>query len=433
MKRWTRSLKNLLLGCTAAAALLLSTSDAWADKVVLKNGTVIEGTIVEDDALFIRIKRADGKVEIVDKSDVSRVERDAKPEPKKEEAKPADAKKDEAKPAEPAKDEPATTSGKKPEVKKARAVSGATRVAILNFGPPSSWQGKVESTVGVQVNSKAWRDVMPMLEKDNVDVVVVRVNSGGGYLFELEKFHDVFREYKRKWRTVVWVESAISAACMSPWIIEEWYFMPEGSAGANTGWSGNLVMMKGTSLSQVLYMMEKVSKEAKRDPKIMRSMQIVEPLSANIDDQGNVSWFQDNSGQYQVNPGGQILTFTARDAFKFKFSRGTAATPEELVKVMGLNEAEFAGKAAAEYIDKNMRDNDTAEKKWEETATKYEMAISAARSLADRERRMVEVGVAKRHLTTLEKLLSVNPMLVELNLPPGWLEQQKQLIKDLSR
>ncbi len=75
--------------------------------------------------------------------------------------------------------------------------------------------------MGIQINAKAWRDAIPLLEKDNTDVVVVRINSGGGYLSELEKFpRGLPDDYKRRWRTVTWVESAISAACMSPWVIE---------------------------------------------------------------------------------------------------------------------------------------------------------------------------------------------------------------------
>mgnify|MGYP000956376617 CR=1 FL=1 len=437
MKLWAKTLRNLVVGLAAGAAILAAASNAWADKIVLKDGRIVEGTILEDDPDFVRIKLADGKIEIHYKIDISRVERDAKEAPKKPDAEKKDEKKDDAKPAatEGKKDEsaPGAISGKKPEPKKARAVTGATRMAILNFGPPSAWQGKVESMVGVQVNSAAWRTVMPMLEKDNVDVVVVRVNSGGGYTFELERFHEIFREYKKKWRTVVWVESAISAACMSPWIIEEWYFLPEGSAGGNTEWSGGMVASKGQRLAEILHQMELVSREAKRDPKIMRSMQIVEPLTANIDDQGNVTYFNDLSGQYTINPPGQVLVITARDAVKFKFARGIAATPEELGKVMGLNEMVIAGQEATAFIDKNMRDNEKASQEWEVTAVKYQVAIGAARGIADREARMRELGIARRHLSTLEKLLSVNPMLERLNLGEGWIEQQKQLIKDLSR
>jgi len=73
----------------------------------------------------------------------------------------------------------------------------ATRVAIMNFGPPSSWQGKTENTVGIEISAQAWKDAVPLLEKDGVQVVVVRINSGGGLANEVPKFHDVYeKEYK---------------------------------------------------------------------------------------------------------------------------------------------------------------------------------------------------------------------------------------------
>lgn len=433
-----KSFKTLALGLVASAAVLLAAHTALADKILLKNGDTIVCEIIKEEADWYVVK-VDGRTEYIEKANVRTVTRDEKPaeakpaETKPAEVKPVEVKPEEKKPEEKKPDAATLSGAKKPEAK-ARAVSGATRVAILNFGPPSSWQGKIDNTVGIQINAKAWREAIPLLEKDNVDVVVVRINSGGGYLAELEKFHEVFQnEYKRKFRVVAWVESAISAAAMSPWVIEEFYMMPEGNIGACTGWFGNLQAVKGVELLEVLHMMERVSKLGKRDPKIMRAMQIQEPLSCNIDTEtGNVTWFQDNSGQYLVNKGNEILTLNSRDAVKFKFAKAVAATPDELAKAMNINEVEWAGQQAIAYIDKNMRENDRADKKWQEIAEKYIIAISAAAQLPDRERRLVEVGVARRHLDELEKLLSINPLLVG-QLPPGWMRQQRDLIKELSR
>ena len=141
------------------------------------------------------------------------------------------------------------TDAKKDEPKH----SGATRVAILNFGCPSEWQGKYGDMVGLQVNADSFRRAIPLLEKDHTDLVVIRVKSGGGALSELAKFHEVFeKEYKPKFRVVAWIESAISAAAMSPWVIEEMYFYPQGNIGACTGWHGDLVAVKGMQLEMIL-------------------------------------------------------------------------------------------------------------------------------------------------------------------------------------
>ncbi len=59
-----------------------------------------------------------------------------------------------------------------------------------------------------------------------------------------------------------------------------------------------------------------------------------------------------------------------------------------------------------------MRKNDEAEKTWQDVARKYEIAIRGAIALQgeqNRDRRLMEVGVAKRHLAKLEDLLKINP------------------------
>ena len=149
---------------------------------------------------------------------------------------------------------------------------GGSHFALPDAGDNGpSW----DDTVGIQINATAWERVVPMLEKDNIDTVVVRINSGGGLLLEVDKFHKVFIEgYKPRFRTVAWVESAISAAAMSPWVLEEFYMMPEGNIGGATAWSGNLKAVQGVGLEQVLHQMEKASVIGKRDPAIARAMQI---------------------------------------------------------------------------------------------------------------------------------------------------------------
>jgi hypothetical protein len=263
----------------------------------------------------------------------------------------------------------------------------------------------------------------------------VRVNSGGGALSEIYKFHEVFDEYKKRWRTVVWVESAISAACMSPWVIEEWYFMPEGNAGACTGWSGALQAMGGPGLVDVQIYMEKASIIGKHDLQIMRAMQHFEELSCNIDDNNNVTWFQNLSGKYIVNGPGKILTFNAVDALKYRFSKGTAATPDELAKVMGLNEVEWVGKGAIKVIDDSLRKNDEAHKRWDTVETKYEVAVRGAQAFRgeqNRDRRLIEVGVARRYLNELEQLAKGSPSLTN-SLRPGWFADQRELHKELAK
>jgi hypothetical protein len=409
----SKLLKRWALALVVAGTSLIATGAALADKIVLKDGTVYQGKITREGDKFYYITVKVGTVEspvFVIKDDVKSVERDDAT-PKTDEA----IKKAEDDKAAVAKSESSHHSG-------------ATRVAILNFGCPSEWQGKYDDTVGVQVNADSFHRAIPLLEKDHVDVVVVRIKSGGGALSELEKFHHVFQdEYKQKFRLVAWVESGISAAAMSPWVIEEMYFFPQGNIGACTGWHGNLVAVKGFQLEMVLAQMEKASAMGKKDPSIMRAMQIMDPLSVDVDENGEVHWRQDEDGKYLLNKKGNIFTMKADQAIQFKFGKGIAATKEELAKAMGLQEVEWAGQAATDLINKSIADNDAAEKHLESVYKKYELAISLAEQL-DKERRGIELAKAKKLLAEIKQMNNFAHQ-----IPPDWFDEQEELIKKLAQ
>lgn len=432
--------KSLVLTLVAGMAVFFSAASALADRITMNDGTVYEGVVERNEGGVVIVVLKDGSKKYLSRAEIKSIEKDEAPapaptpapdQPKKDPAKP-----DAAKPADQPATAPAADKDSKDKKDSARALTGQpTRVAVLNFGPPSDWQGKVENMVGREISAAAWREAVPMLEKDKVDVVVVRINSGGGALFEMDRFHQLYENvYKKKFRTVAWVESAISCAAMSPWVIEEFYMMPEGNIGACTGWSGNLVAMKGQGLEEVLAMMENASRLGKHDYRIMRAMEILEPLSANIDEDGNVTWFQDLSGKYILNDGKTILTFNSKDAVKFKFAKGIASTKEELAKVMGLNEVEWVGKAASDYIDNNMRETDKVAKRIAELQAKYEMALNAARQLQDPQLRAQELGKARQALNEMKRWVSVNPNLAQFTgLTREWFAEQEELLKRLAK
>ena len=412
--------KAFVWGLVFAAGTLLAGGAAFADKIYLKDGRVLDGKVVREGKGFVFFKVKTGSVEseqFFGSADFTKIDRDD-PAPKTDE----NLKKEEdVKKSDPKKDESKHT--------------GATRVAILNFGCPSEWQGKYGDMVGLQVNADSFHRAVPLLEKDHTDVVVIRVKSGGGALSELAKFHEVFeKEYKPKFRTVAWIESAISAAAMSPWVIEEMYFYPQGNIGACTGWHGDLVAVKGVQLEMILNQMEKVSLLGKKDPRIMRAMQIMEPLSVDFDENGEVHWRQDEFGQLLLNKSKDVYTMSASEAVKTKFAKGVAATPDELAKVMGLQEVEWVGQAATDLIDKNIKDTDGVQKQFRSIYDKYRTAIDLAQQLQDKERRGIELAKAKKLLAEMEQRMKINPNLPGfIGIPPDFFEQGHELIRKLQQ
>lgn len=418
--------RTLLATIVVAGTMLAAASPALADKVHLKDGRVIEGTVIMETDSFVRITIKIGGIESVqtfDKREVEKVEKDSIDTPKKE--------------------EPASSSGNKKQTAEERKAesdkvlnSSGTRVAILNFGAPSEWGDDVNDMVGREITAEDWRRAIPLLEKDKVQVVVVRINSGGGALLEMEPFQRLYEyEYKRRFRTVGWVESAISCAAMSPYPIEEFYFMPNGSLGACTGWYGNLQAVKGQDLEMVIALMETASKWGKRSPYIMKAMQITVPLSCNIDPKtGEVTWFQDETGEHLVNPGNQILTLTANDAVKYKFAKGIARDRDELAKVMGINEVVWAGKEAERYIDDQLRAADRAHRRWQLVVQKYAIEVEYAAQAQDPKQRGGFIATARRYLNELRAMARINKNFAMFTgLEPDWFEQQEDLLRRLAR
>jgi len=411
-----------------AAFLVLTSHAALADKIHLKDGRVIDGTVIADTETFVRVKIKIGGIESVqtfDKADVAKIEKESSISPDKAEEPKSDNKSDKDKTKEERKAEADTVLN-----------STATRVAILNFGAPSEWGREVNDMVGREITAQDWRRAIPLLEKDKVQVVVVRINSGGGALSEMQPFQELYQfEYKPRFRTVGWVESAISCAAMSPYPIEEFYFMPNGSLGACTGWSGNLVAMKGKGLEQVIALMETASKWGKRSPEIMKSMQILVPLSCKIDPvTGEVTWTQDTTGDHVLNDGKTIVTLTAQDAVKYKFAKGIAANKEELAKVMGINEVVWAGAEATRYIDDQLRASDKAHRTWETVYQQYGIEVEHATAAQDAKTRGGFIAKARQYLNQLRSQYRINKNFGQFTgIDDEWFENQEDLLRRLAR
>ncbi len=426
-----RRLKRAWMILAFALAMLIAPEAVRAgDKVHLKDGTVLEGTITREEQGYIWIKVNYGTLsreKLVTPAEIARIERegDAAAAPAPEKARPAG----DNKPASPA-----------PQARK----SGVPRITIISLGEPPD-----KEMVGLFITAESLREAIPLLQQEGVTDVVFKINSGGGLLLEIKRLSDIIHnEFKPKFRTVAWIESAISAAAMTAHCIEEIYFTPQGNYGACTGWSGALVAIKERPLEEVLFEMEKISARGQYDPKIMRSMQIMEPLSYTIDSNGDVHWYQDLSGEHIANPEGQILTFNAQTATQCKFAKGIAATKEELAKLMGYQEVEWVGKAkpgvswpisrGEESIERFRDKTYEDQQRLNEYFTSYQTAVQRAAGMQERRDRAKFVGLATRHLDRIEDMVRNNEnMAIMIGFLPSqfkeWVEEQRKILRDLMK
>lgn len=362
-------MKRFAFLALAALMAFLTPLTSAADKVHLKDGRVIEGEITRegDDYLYITYYIGElERTEFVLRVNIERVERDDV----------------QAAPAEPT---PATSAPARPASEPARpaARSGAKSAATTELAPGTRKIAFItlEEMVGPFMNADALRKSVELLEDSDPDIVVLQINSGGGALLEVEKLSDVIeKEIKPKYRVVAWIQSAISAAAMTAVTCEEIYMMDVGNIGAATAFNastGRAVAVKGEFLEQILRQMEKISQRGHHNPLVMRAMQVPTDLSADIDENGRVTWRNDLSGQYVVSTKSQILTFNSIDAVRFGLARAIANNKDELAKALGCTEWVEVGHKADEY-QRQFRDNvQTAQVRATELFTKMDIAVKA--------------------------------------------------------
>lgn len=423
-------LRSRIAGALAIVALCVALAPgAFAlDKVTLKDGTVLEGTIEREGDGFIFLLMKIGAVEnrrLILREDIQAIDRDAQT-PVKEEANA---------PARPS--DRASTNARKPAG--TSIPDGAARVAFISLGDPPD-----KDMVGPFMNADALERSIEMLnempEETRPQIVVLKINSGGGALIEIQKLSDVIEnKIKPKYQVVAWIESAISAAAMTAYTVEDIYFMSKGNFGAATGFSmqgGRAQAIEGRELEEVIYMMEKIAERGGHNMLVMRAMQVEQELSADIDENGVVTWRPDLKGEYILNPKNRILTLNSIDAVKFKLAKGVADSKSDLMRlIVGDREWVEVGQQADEY-QHEFRDNVlAAQNEINELFTKLQLEMDAAgRSRGDSQALGRHVGAARRYLAQVRSWVRRAPSLeVYMGLTPDRLREIEEQIRDFQR
>jgi hypothetical protein len=409
------TLRPIMASLVLAIAMFIPASPAAAavfepDVVKLTDGRELEGTIVKEQNGYIWLDMGVGQPLFLSPDKIEEIIRDS--------------------------DEPLPTEVVVEEEKGWERVPGVTRAAIIT----------AEGTVGMQMASKPLREAIPMLKEEGVDLVVYKINSGGGLLLEIQQLSDVLHnEYKKDFQVVVWVESAISAAAMTGLTVENIYFMPKGGFGAATGWSGALQAMAGRGLEAVYYKMEKISARGNKDDKVIKAMQHNIELSYDVNEEtGEVTFYQNQSGQHILNDGTDVLTLNSQQAEHCGFSAGTAGTYLELQALLeqSIGEIVWVGEkvegipypvsVAEEHQIAYREEVDFQDARFGEVITKYNMELNNARGVAV-DRRGGFIRRAEGYLARIKRMVKINPNFALLNLPEGWIEAQEEIIRELRR
>jgi hypothetical protein len=449
VKHMSSRYSRMFAGVVVAASLLGFSALASAiDRVVLKDGRTIDGTIVREASGAVWIKTSVGGLvaeQMFSPSEIARVEKNVST------TAPAVTPADAGGGTTPASTSPAlTVAPVAPATDEDKYPPGVPRALVLTLGDRENGH-----MVGTFMVASILREALPTLDKelgtDKTGVLVLRIHSGGGALIEIQRLSDVIEyEFKPRFRTVGWISYAISAAAMTGHAMEEIYFTTQGSYGSCTAFAGSSDRpVEGFELEKILYTMEKISTRGQHNPLIMRAMQVQQPLSATVTPEGEVRWYPDDtSGEIVVNRPGEILTFNPILAAKVKFSSGTVDTIEELQKAMGFQELHWVGRRVAgvpwpvsrsEQMQMDFRKQTKSdEQNFQRFVTNFQTSVEIAAQQQDRTERARFVGRARTALEQIKNMVKNNPNAILFNWGAteewkNWLDAQEKLLRDLMR
>lgn len=425
----TQGTQFLAATLMAAAAAFSTPAVAEVDVVVLKDGTRVEGEIIREvsGAVFIRV--GDGGVSEQKFFMADQIESVLR----------------------------GVAAAARPD---GNFVDAGGEGQVFDEDTPRGIVVTLEGMVGVSMSADRLEEMVPALTKavgdDGTGIVVLKINSGGGYLYELDRISDIIQyQYKPRFHTVAWIESAISAAAMTAHNLEEIYFLPEGNYGACTGYSGMLNAMDGRGWEEAEFLMQKISARGDHDHKVMLSMmghpQRFFPLSARRNpESGQVEWAQDAGvdGWTVLNPVGEVLTFNSVQAVEWEFADGIARDTDELAELMGYQEVNWLGEreTGTRYpVSAIERQN----RQWRERIAEDESKADVTRGLyyfykgnaagMSEDIRGVFVGKARSKLKILKRLFDMNSTMalsISNTLPEyfdDWYEQELEDLRDIGR
>ncbi len=168
-------------------------------------------------------------------------------------------------------------------------------------------------------------------------IIVLRINSGGGLLTETDVISEVLTRTREKHRVVAWIEEAISAAAVTGMHCREIYFMNLGSMGSATAYAGDK-SLEGEALNAWLDRIAVIAEGAGRNGQVARCM-VYSPLVVSYTrdpSTGKVAFFPDASGEKMLSDEKDNLTLTSDQALDCGYSAGTADNETQLFEKMQL-------------------------------------------------------------------------------------------------
>ncbi len=167
--------------------------------------------------------------------------------------------------------------------------------------------------------------------------IVLFINSNGGLVMEALDIADAIWEARERHRVVAWIDKAISAGAFTAMSCNEIYFRSSGNAGSVTTVRGTQ-SLQGPEVEKHVEHFAELAEKSGYSEHIARAMKLNRYMVSYDKDPetGEVTFYPDLRGEFVLSTDEQNLAFDSQTAEHCGFSEGTADTPEELAKLLGL-------------------------------------------------------------------------------------------------
>ena len=197
--------------------------------------------------------------------------------------------------------------------------------------------------VGTEFRDEEIREIVRQAdERGQGQIIVLAINSGGGYVIESTIINSVIDDACERHTVVAWIEHAISAASNASLHCDQIIFRTTGHTGGITTIMGNKAV-SDQELEKRIKLLEQTLIKKNRPVEWGRCLVREDTfLSATKDPEtGEITWYDTLEGEKVFSKRGQNLVFNALDAVEYGFAIGIADTPEEVAELLQLQDGEW--------------------------------------------------------------------------------------------
>ena len=348
-----------------AMATFLAPALARGDTLTLKDGRILEGNLVSQDADKVVFTVRVGAAKVAMEFDPTKVASIVLG--------------------------PLKTTGRKPTTAKTTRrttdvdlPAGPVPPPIVKYDGPTYYLIPLHGNIGEGVVAKLLEEALKDALKRKPDVVILEVDSPGGMVVEAEKIVTVIRRYNKKLRIVSYIDKAESAAVVCAFATREIYMSPSAKMGAATAWVPSLPWLPDKieeKMQSSWRATARIAAETGGHSVLLAEAMIDRNMELYVVEQdGNkvVKRGKGGKGRTVVSRKGQILTMTAREAAACGLSAGTVGGYDDLAKKLGFakwTECKGIGPALAQYwVTVNKRLKERAKKLFRDFTRNMEQA-----------------------------------------------------------